>query len=172
MKLRFYPFLVLSFVFIIANLVLSCERDDICAEGTPTTPFLIIKFIDFTSATEIKRPVELQVRAVGVDSIFNIGSVTDSILIPLRTNASITDYELTINSDTSNDTNPSNTDIVSFQYTPVEEYVSSACGFKINYEGLTTSPVEAGSDGSWIQNITVQRQDVIDETAAHVFIFH
>ncbi len=149
-----------------------CERDDICAEGTPTTPLLIIKFIDFDNATEIKTPSELQVKAVGVENPFTLTSVTDSIMIPLRTNEPITEYEFTIDSNTSNDETPSNTDTVSFQYTTVEEYVSSACGFKINYEGLTISTPVAGDDGSWIQNITVQREDVTDEATAHVFIFH
>jgi len=153
----------------------SCERDDICAEGTPTTPFLIIKFIDFETGTLIKAPVELQVQAVGVDTPFTLGTVRDSILIPLRNNESITDYEFTINSDTTNntDTDPNpDKDIVSFQYTAKEEYVSSACGFKVNYEGLTFSPPITGDDGNWIKSITIQRENITDETTAHVFIFH
>ncbi len=160
-------------VFITTYLVSSCERDDICAEGTPTTPLLIIKFIDFDNSTEVKAPTELQVKAVDLENVFPIGTVTDSILIPLKTTESITEYAFTINSDTTNDETPPNTDIISFQYTLAEEYVSSACGFKVNYEGLTISPPNAGEDGSnWIQNITIQREDVTDETTAHVFIFH
>ncbi len=150
----------------------SCERDDICAEGTPTTPLLIIKFIDFDTGTEIKAPVELQVKAVDIDSPFTLGAVTDSIIIPLKTKESITNYEFTINSNFDNDSIPENTDTISFQYTLEEEYVSSACGFRVNYIGLTASPPEAGNDGSWIRSITVQREDVTDETTAHVFIFH
>ncbi|TSE08551.1 MULTISPECIES: DUF6452 family protein [Aquimarina] len=172
MRVLKYLLFTLSSIFI-----LGCERDDICAEGTPTTPLLIIKFIDFDNGTEIKAPSELQVKAVAVDmdveDPFPLGSVTDSILIPLRTNSSITDYELTIDSNTTNEPEtPANTDVISIQYTTVEEYVSSACGFKINYEGLTISPPVAGDDGSWIKNITIQREDVTDETTAHVFIFH
>lgn len=174
--MRVYKYL---FFIVIGGLTLylnlSCERDDICAEGTPTTPFLVIKFIDFDAGTQVKAPSELQVKAVGVENPFTLGTVTDSILIPLRNDASITDYEFTINSDTANnsDTDPlPNKDTVSFQYTTEEEYVSSACGFKINYKGLTVSPPEAGDDGSWIKNITIQRENVTDETTAHVFIFH
>jgi len=114
----------------------------------------------------------LQVKAVGVDEIFTLGTTQDSILIPLRTNTSITDYEFTIDSNTTNDETPANTDTVSFQYTAEEEFVSSACGFKVNFSGLTISPVQAGSDNNWIQNITVERQNITDETTAHVFIFH
>lgn len=153
----------------------SCERDDICAEGTPTTPFLVIKFLDFDNGTEIKKPSELQVKAVGEESSYTLGSVTDSILIPLRNDQLVTEYEFTINSDTTNNNDGDpipNTDTVSFQYTTEEEYVSSACGFKINYKGLTVSPVEEGDDGGWIKNIIRQRENVTDETTAHIFIFH
>ncbi len=150
----------------------SCERDDICAEGTPTTPFLIIKFIDDVTRTEIKAPIELQVRAVGIDDFIDIGTVSDSISIPLRTNTTSTAFEFTINSNTDNDTIPANTDIISFQYTPVEEYVSSACGFRVVYNAITSSEDEAGTDGDWIKEISVQRRDVIDETNAHIIIFH
>ncbi len=171
--MRIYKYQIFILIAIFAMCLNSgCERDDICAEGTPTTPFLVIKFIDFDNGTEVKAPSELQVKAVDVDEIFTLGTTNDSILIPLRTNTSITDYEFTIDSDTSNDSTPANTDTVSFQYTTEEEYVSSACGFKVIYNGLTISPVEAGSDGSWIQSITIQRQNVTDETTAHVFIFH
>ncbi|SHI50174.1 DUF6452 family protein [Aquimarina spongiae] len=163
------------FLFLLAGISLSfwgCERDDICAEGTPTTPMLIIKFLDFDNTSEIKNPVELEVRAVGVENPFNFGTVTDSIMIPLRTNESITEYQLTINSDTTNDEVASNTDTISIQYTPEEEYVSSACGFRVTFQGLSNSPVEAGDDGTWIQDINVERLNVTDETTAHIFIFH
>lgn len=164
--------LSLLIALLIISLSISCERDDICAEDTPTTPFLIIKFIDNQTNTKTKAPSELQVKAVGVDTLYSLGTVRDSILIPLKNDTTVTAYELTINSDTSNDEIPSNTDIISIQYTPVEKYVSSACGFKVNYEGLSTSEIVEGNDGDWIKNLTIQRQNVTDENNAHVFIFH
>lgn len=171
MSISKYLFLVLAFITIMC-LSSGCERDDICAEGTPTTPLLIIKFFDFETGTETKAPVELEVKAVGIETAFDLGTLTDSIAIPLRTNEAITNYEFTINSNVENDMVPKNTDVISFQYTLEQEYVSSACGFKVNYSGFTASPPEAGDDGSWIRNITVQREDIIDEINAHVFIFH
>ncbi|WP_146052892.1 DUF6452 family protein [Aquimarina sp. I32.4] len=167
---KYLLFLVITTFFLYSNT--SCERDDICAEGTPTTSFLIIKFIDFESGSDVKVPPGLEVKATDVETPFPIGTVTESISIPLKSNASFTDYELTINSDTTNTDVTPNTDIINIQYTPTEEYVSSACGFKINYQGLTISPVDPGNDGNWIENITIQRENVNDETAAHVFIFH
>ncbi len=164
---------ILSLVIAFSYLILGCERDDICT-GDQTTPFLVIKFINNETQieTDIKAPVELQVRAVGIDSIINLGTVRDSISIPLRTNATSTEFEFTINSDTTNDDTAPNTDIISFQYEPVEEYVSSACGFRVVYNAITATEGDEGSDGDWIKGISQQRTNVTDETAAHIFIFH
>ncbi|WP_062055139.1 DUF6452 family protein [Aquimarina longa] len=171
--MRIHKYIVVIIIILYSSY--SCERDDICAEDTPTTPFLVIKFIDVDTGTEVKIPSELKVKAIDVDTPYPIGTITDSIKIPLRNNVSVTDYEFTINSDTNNNTadDPApNVDIVSFQYTTEEQYVSSACGFKINYKGLTVSPPVAGSDGRWIKSITIQRENVTDEATAHIFIFH
>jgi len=173
MKLLKYIFSLTCFFIVIVSV--SCERDDICAEGTPTTPFLIVKFINDETQieTDIKTPVELQIRAVGLDSVLNIGTVRDSILIPLKTNNTSTEFEFTINADTMNDMIPANTDIVNFQYTPVEEYVSSACGFRVIYNAITTNVTnEEEEGGNWIKGISVQRTNVTDEATAHIFIFH
>ncbi|MBW1296800.1 DUF6452 family protein [Aquimarina litoralis] len=150
----------------------SCERDDICAEDTPTTPFLIIKFIDDVTSTDIKQPDELQVKAVDFDSVITYTTNQDSILIPLRTNALLTDFEFTINSDTEDGGDDPNTDVVSFQYTPVEEYVSSACGFRVLYNGLERTLTPEEDNGNWIKRILIEQPDVINETVAHVLIFH
>jgi len=154
--------------------ILGCERDDICADGTPTTPFIIVKFINNATRieTDIKRPEELQVSAVGVEQAFDIGTIRDSIIIPLRTDMSVTSYEFTINSDTSNDQDPVDTNIVDFIYTPVEEFVSSACGFRVVYNGLQVTEAEEGTDGDWIRGILVKETNVTDEAEAHILIFH
>ncbi|WP_299443590.1 DUF6452 family protein [uncultured Aquimarina sp.] len=151
----------------------SCERDDICAEDTPTTPFLIIKFIDDVTVSDIKQPVDLEVRSTDpliTDFVPDVVS-KDSIMIPLRTGSQITDFEFIINA-TNEDPSVVNRDTVSFQYTPVEEYVSSACGFKVIYNGLTSTLTQEEDDGNWIKRITIEEDNVTDETAAHVLIFH
>ncbi|WP_405206067.1 DUF6452 family protein [Aquimarina sp. LLG6339-5] len=146
----------------------SCERDDICAEDTLTTPLLIIKFIEDGTVSDIKQPNELQIGSPGFLNIIDYETNQDSIMIPLRTRGLLTDFEFIIDSDS----DTPNTDVVSFQYTPVEEYVSSACGFKVNYNGLTASVAVEDGDGNWIKSIIIEEDNVTDETAAHVLIFH
>ncbi len=174
MKIKTYSVIFAVLLFFTYLGISSCERDDICAEGTPTTPLLIIQFFDFETGLERTTPPELQVTVDGIEEEFELGELTDSISIPLRNSVSITEYNFTINSNTENndeDSDPPNTDKISFQYNTEQEYVSSACGFKVNYRALTNSPVDGQDDGLWIRNIELQTEEVIDETTTHVFIF-
>ncbi|WP_378175883.1 DUF6452 family protein [Aquimarina sp. SS2-1] len=159
--------------FTVIYLCASCQRDDLCAEDTPTTPFLIIKFIDDETVSDIKRPVDLEVKTTDPEITRSVPDVSsrDSILIPLRTGAQLTEFEFIINSSSQN-TELVNSDIVSFQYTPVEEYVSSACGFRVTYSGLTQTLTQEENNGNWIKRIRIEEDNVTDETAAHVLIFH
>ena len=43
-------------IFLIAVLFLGCERDDICAEATATTPHLIMRFYDVNNPEETNNP--------------------------------------------------------------------------------------------------------------------
>lgn len=172
--MKLYKPLILLICCIIAISIgfSSCERDDICAEDTQTTPMLIIKFIENGTVSDIKQPNELQVQAIGFDSIISFTSNQDSIFIPLRTDASLTEFVFTIDSDTTDDTTAPNSDTLSFQYTVVEDFVSSACGFRANYFGITENLTFEDDDENWIENIVRLDQNVTDETDAHVLIFH
>ena len=48
-------------VFFIATITISCERDDICAETTATTPKLILRLYDITSQEDTKNVNGLKV---------------------------------------------------------------------------------------------------------------
>ena len=66
----------------------ACEKDDLCAETTPTTPQLIISFKDANNTTESKAVESLGVFAVQNNDFVLIETInginTDSIAIPLR----------------------------------------------------------------------------------------
>jgi len=158
-------------------MISGCERDDICAETTTTTPMLIIKFIDFESGVETNPPSELEVQGTMVDEILEVDSDPDSILVPLRTDVPITEYLLTINSDVDEDNTDDdtpNSDLLSIQYTPQDRYLSSACGFITNFLGITVTVPESmdEEDTRWIQNFSIEQDNVTDESSAHLYIFH
>lgn len=150
------------------SLIVSCERDDICAESTPTTPLLIIRFFDIDNPTEFKVPGNLAVIENGTTTGFLFN--TDSIAIPLRTNIDETQFQFILNSDdTENGTQ--NTDLITFNYVRSDEYVSKACGFKVTYNALEPNETPE-NDGFWIQDIQTINPTIEDETSAHIRIFH
>lgn len=151
----------------------ACERDDICAETTPTTPLLIIKFYDADSPSDPKAPNNLAIVAEGSipeDTGFTVSAGTDSIAIPLRTIEDVTTYSFIINSQEEDD-EPINVDDLVFTYIRYEEYVSKACGFRVIYDELLAELVPQ-DDGSWIQNIIIENPTVNDQVEAHISIFH
>ena len=86
--------LLLLLIFII---IPSCEKDDICAETTPTTPKLILRFYDITSQDDTKNVTDLRVTGFDENNeevdISNLNIVTtDSINLPLRTDANVTKF--------------------------------------------------------------------------------
>lgn len=148
----------------------NCEKDDICAEGTPTTPRVIIEFYDATATTTLKNVTSLGV----IEPTFATGfafTAVSKIQVPLRTNATITTLNFIQNgsdTDTSND----NIDAVTFNYETQEVYISRACGYKMIFQldaidGVITTP----DANNWIQNIVVTQPDIENENEVHVKIY-
>ena len=164
MRLRY-----LYFIISVSALFASCERDDICAESTPTTPLLIIRFYDADNPTEFKAVTNLGVVEDGDTNglLFN----TDSIAIPLRTEIDETRFQFVINATAADEDNPTNEDIINFNYTRTEDYISKACGFRVTYDGLQEARA-AQDDGFWIQDLIISNTTIDNETAAHIRIFH
>jgi hypothetical protein len=174
---------IISFLLLFAFGLSSCEKDDICDANTPTTPRLIITFYDKNNPTVRKKPKNLTV--IGLNQpkgiIFNESAPleedkylanTDSIAVPLRTNAETTTYDFTLNS---GDENPLliNTDRIQFDYTHQEIYVSRACGFKSIFQALTLLRTDPNADGLWMNEIFIvtPNNNIENENEAHIKIF-
>jgi len=159
---------IVLFVFI-SVVVNSCTKDDICTEGTPTTPLLIITFKNFNNPLFSKSVDTLTVTTiVEGDSIHLYRfQTTDSIAIPLNTGADFTDYLFV--KDDSND-NPGNTDGITFSYLRENVYINRACAFKTIYTFLSADR-ETDTD-NWIQEIIVNKFIIENEEETHVTIYH
>ncbi len=157
--------LLLFVIFIVTN---SCTRDDICADGTATTPMLIITFNNIDTPTTRKSVVGLKVTVIGTASqTFAPNATNDSIAIPLNPNSGQLKYYFS--RDFGGPTG--NIDEVTFTYTPYSVYVNRACGYKINYSGLEGT-IEAGNGENWIQSIDIKIPTVENENKAHITILH
>ena len=164
-------YLVLSIICI----TLGCQRDDICAESTATTPRLIIRFYESMDPFDLQAPQNLSVKAIDVDDYVTNNGTTyyrysqDSIAIPLKTNANTTEYIFTLNTPDSTNTDAEDlsiTDTIRFTYSRDEEYLNRACAFKVDYNGLSVNTTQ-----NWIQRIQIEENTVEDEIQAHVSIF-
>ena len=161
---------ILIFSLLALVLFLACERDDICAESTPTTPQLVIQFFDADNISDSK-PINLDLIEVErEDTLFFTGDTL--IRIPLKTNTESTQFRFTKNRGIdATAEEPENEDIITFNYTTNEVYISRACGFKVTYDDLSLINTN-GPDGRWIEDITINSESILDENTTHVSIYH
>ena len=160
--------------FLIALLFISCEKDDICGEGTPTTPQLIVRFYDANAPEETKPVTDMLVYGLNdlSETVFfnSIAlSTTDSITVPLRTGSDVTRLVFHKDLDTS-DFQTGNLDVIATNYEREDVYVSRACGFKTIFNNFQTN-LEIDPN-NWIVSVEIVVTTVENQTSAHVKIYH
>ena len=163
--------IVTGITLILALFFTHCEKDDICVEGD--TPLLILRFYDVADTSTPKEVPSL--RVVGLGQSTTVNTITDrassdSIAIPLRINEANTTFLLITDSADEDEVETGNIDTLTFNYTTNEVFISRACGFIANYEGLSDE-LTADSQ-NWIQNIEIVSPQVQKLDSAHVKIFH
>ena len=172
-------------LLVLTYFAVSCEKDDICAEGSPTTPSLIVEFYNKDNGEELVNLINFRYYAVGeTDTLPDVeeGTTTSfsKIELPLRTDATTTKWGLIFTRRLSNGqfTEP-NTDFLEFNYETNTAYVSRACGFATtfmlspNLNGAP-NPVHTDSedaDGLWIDDVEVITTNIEDESETHIKIF-
>jgi hypothetical protein len=171
--MKHYKILALFFG-IITIFSMGCEPDDICPESTPTTPNLIIRFYDILNQDSKKNVFNLKVQGLGNDNPLTDYNVvtTDSIVLPLKTNAATTQYSLHKEYSNVDGVIDGNEDIITINYSTEQVYVSRACGYKTIFKNVTLT---INNDGdNWIQSKESinDNQSVEDEKAAHFKLFH
>ena len=156
----------------------SCEKDDICDANTVTTPRLVISFYDVTNSAILKNTTNLKITGEGMTDgvVFNGSSLINgsTVSIPLKTNADATTFTFILNSGNTN-TALVNEDILKFNYTREELFVSRACGFKTEYTLDPLAPYvlsdAAIGDEKWIQYIAVKNSIIANENEIHLEIY-
>ncbi|WP_430409619.1 DUF6452 family protein [Kordia sp.] len=187
----------LSYIGIIALVItttvlsFSCEKDDICAEGTLTTPRLVIEFFDAeisdtTGEDVAKNVTNLFVEALNPNldpdtqsTIQDDAATVNTISIPLHTQENSTVYRFFSEYETDSDGNitAGNSDIITFNYETSEVFLSRACGYVTNYrlDDAGTGVVVTTDTDNWIDpttGIAITQFTIQDETIAHVKIYH
>jgi hypothetical protein len=136
-------------------LLTSCEDDDFCEDTI--TPRLIIGFYDEENPT-LKKQLPIYVWADGKDTIYEL-TITDSILIPLDTDNTKTQYRLA----TTNIV-----DTLDLTYTTTDLFRSESCGYIAQFNDFGIEKLTQ----KWIKRIEVNVTKIEDETETHIKIYH
>jgi hypothetical protein len=158
------------FLVIIAFSLFGCEKDDICSDET--TPRVIIEFYNISNPTVKLNVTNLKVTGIDESEDLDVFSGVSKIELPLKNTNDITRYSFTLNS---TNVNLKNEDILEFNYTRKEVFVSRACGYKIVYElnsgnGIFHTDSET-PDELWIKNIFIENNSINTENETHIKIY-
>ena len=154
----------------LVTLFSGCEKDDICVDET--TPQLVIEFYDISNPAVLKNVVNLKVTGEGMTEALNTFNGVSKISLPLKTNEDVTKYHLLLNS---NSSTAYNEDVLEFNYTRQNVFVSRACGYKTVFELASTNPFVASDAVSvanqWIKDIDIETTTIDNENEVHVKIY-
>jgi hypothetical protein len=173
---------ILSLILLVIITTFSCEKDDICSATTSTTPRLVIQFYDINNPSVLKNASNLKIIGEGMSEgiVFNSSATgesrfltnTNTVSIPLKTTENSTTYQFILNSTSATFKNE---DVIRFDYSRENLYVSRACGFKTLFDLDSIYPYthtdSTLSDGLWIKAITVEKKSIDNENETHVKIY-
>ena len=139
---------------------LSCEKDDICIEGSENTNRVTIGFID----NESKNPTRINlsfIKGVNNDSIISEGFSGAELKLPLMVNLNQTKYIL--------EQNEVRDTLIIFHQTS-HLYLNRSCGFKSNF--LIKSDTEIIKGSGWIREISIVQDSIFNEEKTNIFIHY
>ncbi len=150
-----------QFLFTLLTLVLfSCEKDDICVDGDSAV--LVIEFRDAGNIESLK-PVN------GLSLLLN-----DTAYQGIE-NQSVSKLELALSATQKNyvfhfvQGESELTDRLELNITPIITYVSRACGYVLEFEGLSAQPLDSLD---WISSIEVLIETITATNDPHLVIYH
>ena len=172
----------IAVLLLITSYLMSCEKDDICAEGTPTTPGLVVEFYKKDNQSvlnPVSHPTTNIVYYVQESVKRDTLKSGSKLILPLKTDAHEVTWALEYNSTSSAGVKTTNTDFFTIKYTRKETYVSRACGYKTTFtlhpdtvenpNPLPTDPVS--ENALFIKDVVVVTPNIETENEVHVKIY-
>ena len=142
------------------SVLISCEKDDICIEGSENTNRVTIGFID----NESKNPTGINlsfIKGVNNDSILSEEFSGAELKLPLMVNSNQTKYIL--------EQNEIRDTLIIFHQTN-HLYLNRSCGFKSNF--LIKSDTEIIKESGWIREISIVQDSIFNEEKTNIFIHY
>ena len=137
--------------FLIFFLITSCEKDDICLEGSANTNRITIGFINLeyqdTTSINLKN-----IRGINKDSIIYINIGTDNLRLPLDISSNKTKYVLNYNDIV---------DTLSINYKAIHHYLNRGCGFISNFI-IDKSSENLDNIEGWIKEVSIAKDSIFN----------
>ncbi|MDC0629664.1 DUF6452 family protein [Flavobacteriaceae bacterium] len=164
-----------QFIYLFLIILFSCEKDDICADTTQTTPRLVIEFYDLTAPDKELAVAGLYALGLDTDALEvpitnEIVMTRTSITLPLKTDDFETEFVLYKNYDIVDGVVRGNPDVIKVTHSTENLYISRACGYITNFE-IQTFSIAEDSD-QWMRNSEILNYEITNENEIHVKIFH
>ncbi len=166
--------LLLAFTFSFSG----CEKDDICDANTVTTPRLVISFFDINNPSVAKSATSLKIVAEGMEEgiLYSGNDIINGskVAIPLKVDNDVTTFHFILNYGSANPAF-TNEDIIQFNYSRENIFVSRACGFKTNFTLDPFVPFvhtdAPNPDIKWMQYVTVKNSIIANENETHLEVY-
>lgn len=160
-----------AFLFLSIGMLLGCTRDDLCPANTATTPNMIVLFNNFQNPDRRKAVEGLSIETDDLErKVVVARSTKDSIVLPLNVNGQETAYRFIKTTITETDTIVK-IDNILFTYDKNDVYINRACGFRAEFRNVNAYWQSQGNE-SWIKQVIINRDSIVDETKAHLTILH
>ena len=147
-------------ILLLSLFIISCEKDDICIEGSDNTNRITIGFLD----NETKNPTGItliNVKSIGNDSIIHEVFSGGSIKLPLKVNSNKTQFIFD---------NKEAIDTLTIYHQSIHQYLNRSCGYKSNF--LVNTQTEITKKTGWIREITVVKDSIFNEEKTNIFIHY
>jgi hypothetical protein len=132
----------------------------------------VIQFYDINNPSVLKNASNLKIIGDGMTDELDVNGNLNTVSIPLKTTENSTTYQFILNSTSATFKNE---DVIRFDYSRENLYVSRACGFKTLFDLDPINPYtytdSTLSDGLWIKAITVEKKSIDNENETHVKIY-
>ena len=152
--------------FLFVFLISACEKDDICNEGTPGTPRVVIRFLTTTILRQLKvcKVFHLK-KLIKKEPIEFTG---DSTALPMDLSKNYTRYAVIISSNDS----ITIADTLQFNHRDrIDTYSRRACGFSAEYR-LSDPPITVIGSPTWYIRSSILLDSIRNEEQAHLAIYH
>ena len=140
-------------------LIISCEKDDICLEGSANTNRVSIGFInmEYQDTTSINLR---NIRGLNNDSIIHTNIGGKKLRLPLNISSNKTGYILDYNDIV---------DTLSINYKAIHQYIDRGCGFISNFI-IDKSSENLNNLEGWIKEVSIAKDSIFNEEKTNLYI--